>query len=315
MDSAKRSRDGSTMTMDDACFSLRGFEMERCLSESDVSKMVILLGSFKDKQGQAIVILARRHLPTSTSECSELLEGLATEETLANDIYRKYAGSPADRFAAINVDVIHPCTDKHISKYSQQKTCMVYETPEMYAAVTEPHIAAIPAAATAWVINILEKKKEADRMIFEDPDPAKGFMLHPDLKWDRTQVDKLYCIALVHPRGIRSIRDLRPEHLPLLRNVLARGSDAIREQYGVPHEHLRVFVHYLPSYFHLHVHFMHMGKEATFGMATGKAHALQDVISSIEVCPDFYARATLACSLGENDPLYAKHQEHAAPAA
>lgn len=46
----------------------------------------------------------------------------------------------------------------------------------------------------------------------------------------------------------------------------------------------------------------------------GKAHALQDVISSIEVCPDFYARATLACSLGENDPLYAKHQAHAAAA-
>lgn len=82
-------------------------------------------------------------------------------------------------------------------------------------------------------------------------------------------MDKLYCIALVQQRGIRSLRDLRPEHLPMLRNVLDKGAAAITDKYGVPAEHLRVFVHYLPSYFHLHVHFMHMGKEATFGMATG----------------------------------------------
>lgn len=83
------------------------------------------------------------------------------------------------------------------------------------------------------------------------------------------QVDKLHCVALVHKRGICTLRDLRPEHLPLLRNVLHRGAEAIREAYGVPAAQLRAFVHYLPSYYHLHVHFMHMGKEATFGMVTG----------------------------------------------
>lgn len=99
----------------------------------------------------------------------------------------QYAGTPSSEFATINVDVIYPCTPKHISKYSQQMSALLCETPEMYAAVTEPHIAATPASATAWVFNILDKKKEADRMIFEDPDPETGFMLHPDLKWDATQ--------------------------------------------------------------------------------------------------------------------------------
>lgn len=103
-------------------------------------------------------------------------------------LHVQYTGIPGSDFAAINVDVIFPCTAKHISKYSQQKSMMLAETAEMYAAVTEPHIATIPAGATAWVINILEKKKEADRMIFEDPDPTTGFVLHPDLKWDRVQV-------------------------------------------------------------------------------------------------------------------------------
>lgn len=82
-------------------------------------------------------------------------------------------------------------------------------------------------------------------------------------------MDKLYCLALVHRRDVRSLRDLRSEHLPMLRNVLQRGAEAIKDTYGVPQEHLRVFMHYLPSYFHLHVHFVHVAKEATFGMATG----------------------------------------------
>jgi hypothetical protein len=33
----------------------------------------------------------------------------------------------------------------------------VQETPELYAAVVEPHIASIPASATQWVRNILSK--------------------------------------------------------------------------------------------------------------------------------------------------------------
>ena len=35
-------------------------------------------------------------------------------------------------------------------------------------------------------------------MLFEDPDPQTGFMLHPDLKWDQAQKQSLYCIALCH---------------------------------------------------------------------------------------------------------------------
>ena len=39
---------------------------------------------------------------------------------------------------------------------------------------------------------------EVERLLFEDPDPETGFMLHPDLKWDQTHPQSLYCIALCH---------------------------------------------------------------------------------------------------------------------
>ena len=71
--------------------------------------------------------------------------------------------------------------------------------------------------------NILDKKAEADRIVFENPDPSDGFVLIPDLKWNQKQLDDLYLIAICHRRGIKSLRDLTPEHLPLLRNILREG--------------------------------------------------------------------------------------------
>lgn len=36
---------------------------------------------------------------------------------------------------------------------------------------------------TEHLVITLPLQAETDRMLFEDSDPATGFMLHPDLKW------------------------------------------------------------------------------------------------------------------------------------
>lgn len=74
-----------------------------------------------------------------------------------------------------------------------------------------------------WVYNILNKKTEADRIVFEDTCPNSGFILLPDMKWDRKDMDALYLQALVHRRDILSLRDLDQSHLPLLKNILEKG--------------------------------------------------------------------------------------------
>ncbi|KAJ8776205.1 hypothetical protein J1605_015767 [Eschrichtius robustus] len=176
----------------------------------------------------------------------------------------------------------------------------------------------------AWVYNILDRKAEAERIVFENPDPSDGFVLIPDLKWNQQQItrapsrhhpgtvarspghrrditwapsrhhpgtlfwrrppgtdasrlalsaaarppglciltwaplqlawftsvvfrlatplqlpeeggrepvvglDDLYLIAICHRRDIKSLRDLTPEHLPLLRNILQEGQVSCR---------------------------------------------------------------------------------------
>lgn len=37
------------------------------------------------------------------------------------------------------------------------------------------------------------------------------------------QLDDLYLIAIVNRRDIKSLRDLRSEHIPLLENILKKG--------------------------------------------------------------------------------------------
>ena len=49
-------------------------------------------------------------------------------------------------------------------------------------------------------------------------------------------------------------------------------------KYGVLPQHLRVFCHYQPSYYHLHVHFMHINFDIGMGMTVGKAHLLSAII-------------------------------------
>lgn len=57
---------------------------------------------------------------------------------------------------------------------------------------------------------------------------------------------------------------------------------AITSRHAVAAEQLRVYLHYQPSYYHLHVHFLHVKHDAGMGMAVGKARLLSDVIGEGE---------------------------------
>ena len=70
----------------------------------------------------------------------------------------------------------------------------------------------------------MDKKAEEERIVFEDNSPTTGFILLPDMKWDQRQMENLYLIAICHQRGIKSLRDLTATHLPLLKNILAKGT-------------------------------------------------------------------------------------------
>ena len=154
-----------------------------------------------------------------------------------------------------------------------------------------------------WVYNILDHKKETERIAFEDPCKENGFVLLPDLKWDNKSIETLYLLGIVHRRDLKSIRSLTSEHLPLLKNVRDKGVAAIQEKYDIDRAQLRIYLHYQPSFYHLHVHFTYLKHDAP-GIFCERSHLLDSVINNIELMPNYYQKATLSFVVYDNDKLY-----------
>lgn len=65
---------------------------------------------------------------------------------------------------------------------------------------------------------------------------------------------------------------------------------------------MRIFFHYQPSYYHLHVHFTHLNYDSP-GLLAGKAHLLAEVIDNIHIDGDYYEKKTLSFSINEDAEL------------
>ncbi|KAM9221377.1 m7GpppX diphosphatase isoform 1-T2 [Dugong dugon] len=288
-----------------------GFTVQKVLRESARDKIIFLHGKVNEASGDgdgedAVVILEKT--PFQVEQVAQLLAGSPELQLqFSNDIYSTYHLFPPRHLSDVKTTVVYPATEKHLQKYLRQDLRLIRETGEDYKNITLPHLAA-QSLSIQWVYNILEKKAEADRIVFENPDPSDGFVLIPDLKWNQQQLDDLYLIAICHRRGIKSLRDLTPEHLPMLRNILQEGQEAIRQRYQVTGDRLRVYLHYLPSYYHLHVHFTALGFEAP-GSGVERAHLLAEVIENLECNPRHYQQRTLTYALRTDDPLLRLLQE------
>ena len=92
------------------------------------------------------------------------------------------------------------------------------------------------------------------------------------------------------------MRDLTPDHIPLLREIQLQTRRMVRERFEVRSDELRMFVHYQPSYClsfaldpgdhadeadHFHVHVVHIEHEGLAGMTVGQGHLLDDLISLV----------------------------------
>lgn len=80
--------------------------------------------------------------------------------------------------------------------------------------------------------------------------------------------------------------------------------EEICRKYGVASDQLRVYLHYQPSYYHLHVHFTHL-QFSTPKSSVGDAHLLEDVIDNIAtVDPMFYVKRTMSFVVKESSLLW-----------
>lgn len=286
--------------------SFENFEIIRVLNNSEEHKSVAVEGRLQGKEGTVVVMLQK--LPFNADKLQEIFTGSTNLKMIfQNDVYYNKLALLPPELNEVRANIIYPAEKKHILRFEKQPSSSIDETPQLYKEVTKPFIES-SSFSKEWIYNILEHKKEADRIVFEDPDPDLGFILLPDLKWTGEQMEDLYLQAIVLRRDITCLRDLRGHHIPLLKNIYYKGTEAIKEKYGLPSYKQRIYLHYQPSFYHLHVHFTALSFEAP-GTWAGKAHLLSSVISNLETCGDYYETAVLPFTVKDNHPLRAKFEE------
>ncbi|GMK59680.1 hypothetical protein CspeluHIS016_0802860 [Cutaneotrichosporon spelunceum] len=287
---------------------LATLEFERVLSENTLTGSCYLLGKL---HGEPAIVHVQRTAIDPSAAPGIVKEGLDSLNVFLDN--RPYFSAHAllkrgpDALPDLALKLIWPCTDVHIKKYTAQQRRLLIETPATYDTVVEPYISSFPPERTEWVHAILEGRKEAERVLFSSPG-EQGFMLLPDLKWDETTTAALYLTALVRDGSIRSLRDLTRRHIPLLKSIKREAYDVCAKKWGVQAGELRLFIHYQPSYYHFHVHVVHVAHEIMAGMAVGQAHMLDEVMSWLELSPEegpsLPARMTFTYALGTEHGLY-----------
>jgi len=213
---------------------------------------------------------------------------------------------------------LHASTDEITRARAEDPWVRVRETPEQYAAETAPKLPARKLKAS-WVREIVNGSKPDEDVLVREPD----WVLVRDNKKcnDRHKPKDAYYIALFEDTSLGSLRDLRAEHLPLLRRVLGEAPAAVHERLAAadpeaPLPQLVCFVQYEPLYWYLHVHVVSvqhkMFAEWTGGnlalMMLDRCHTLEDVIGRLELRGDYYAHAVLPCLVkraGTSTPLQA----------
>lgn len=284
-----------------------------------------LYGSIDDKP--ALLSLERAPFPDSKEYLSGVANSLAKLKNLgANDIYNWYmaqsgvssTGSDGDFFADLKINLIYPCTETHVKKYSKQGVRFVTETPEVYREKVKPLMQAKREAGRLnWVFNILDGKSEVEDVIYRTEGWGgndEGFLLLMDLNWDRKTLDAMHLLALVERRDLWSLRDLKKKHISWLRHMKEHLIEAALQQYPViERDQLKLYVHYQPTYYHLHIHIVHVALEAGATQATGKAVGLESIIETLEAMEGDEEAGmeglALSYTLGEQSELWTEVYE------
>ena len=229
------------------------FKFQKLLNQDQGGRRAVLQGTIS---GEPALLLAERAAFSNDESYLSSFSRLVTHVNNlgANDIYHWYMANslpdgtldqptPPD----LKINLIYPCKDSHIRKYSFQQSRVVLETPEIYAKYVRPYMQQYREEGKLnWVFNFLEGRKEQENVLYrsKEVEPKDDFLLLPDLNWDRTTIGSLHLLALVERRDIWSVRDLKKKDVTWLRHLRSTLTKAIEGLYeGVENDMLKFYIH------------------------------------------------------------------------
>ena len=198
------------------------------------------------------------------------------KKTMENDIYKKYEAT-----AEILGELI-VCND--VTKIKQTEKKIIRETYKSYLKTLENR----DPKKDKWIYNILDGSSEQDSILYRDD----KCIVIPTYMWDSVNIDKLHILCLPIDLNLRSIRSLTNEHIPLLEHMERVTTEIIKKKYDLDEYYIKMFFHYEPSTYHLHIHFANVSNHE-IRSSVEYSHELHNVMFNLSVCSNYYKQAIL----------------------
>jgi m7GpppX diphosphatase len=115
-----------------------------------------------------------------------------------------------------------------------------------------------------------------------------------------------YVQVIARDAGLRSLRDMRGRHVPLLETMRDSVLNELGRRLSFQPREVRLFLHYFPTFWRLHLHAAHLRCAVPGGgLSVGRAVLLEDVLQNLRLDPDYYARASLVALIRAGSPHHA----------
>jgi hypothetical protein len=214
-----------------------------------------------------------KFLPSRLTNIDSIIKN---KMTLKNDIYEKY-----DATAQIDGELII-CNDLNLMRRSEKR--IVRESYEDYLR----YIAKRDPKKDQWIYNIIDGTSEQDSVLYRD----EHCIVIPTYMWDGKNVDKLHVLCMPTDVSLRCIRSLNSSHIPLLEHMKRKTVEVIKYKFNLDEHYLKMFFHYEPSTYHLHIHFVNSACHDSRS-SVEYSHELHSVMFNLSIRDDYYQRAIL----------------------
>ena len=197
--------------------------------------------------------------------------------------YRVVGDIPMHGMAYINTEP----TSREINRIINPPTiCYTTETYEEYLEKMDN----IEDVNTIWIKKIMNGTAEQDKVIKRTDE----YIIVRDWKFDvKTDIhSSIFDLEELHLLGIptitiKSIRDIECKHIPLLDTIKESGLNVCETVFGINRNQVKIYFHYPPSTFQLHIHFTWVGlNDITTNFE--RAHDYDKVIKNIKLDPAYY---------------------------
>lgn len=195
---------------------------------------------------------------------------------LKNDVYEKYNAT-----AEVEGELII-CNDVNQMRRFEKR--LVRETYQDYL----KYISKRDIEKDRWIYNIIDGISEQDSILYRD----ELCIIIPTYMWDGKNIDKLHILCLPRDISLRSIRSLRYEHIPLLEHMKNATLNVIKNKYDIDEHYIKMFFHYEPSTYHLHIHFVNVAHHEARS-SVEYSHELNNVMFNLSICDNYYQHAIL----------------------